>query len=144
VKRGKERVTQLSDAGEIAKLRQTAPDAKESMEIGNEDGEQNHYAAAHSPLSACIEDPVWRNYWPSPDIAPTFRSTMLQFYDICHDLHMDVLRAVAIGLGMEERFFDPLADGKWHTLRLLNYPPVSKKLLEIEGQARAGAHSGAS
>lgn len=43
---------------------------------------------------------------------------------------------------MDEKYFDPLANEAWHTLRLLNYPPVSKKLLEAEGQARAGAHSG--
>lgn len=67
---------------------------------------------------------------------------MTQFYDTCHDLHMDVLRSVALGLEMDEKFFDPLANEKWHTLRLLNYPPVAKKLLEDEGQSRAGAHSG--
>lgn len=67
---------------------------------------------------------------------------MLDFYDVCHNLHMDVLRAVALGLEMDEKFFDPLADEAWHTLRLLNYPPVAKKLLQAEGQARAGAHSG--
>lgn len=43
---------------------------------------------------------------------------------------------------MDEDYFDPLSDQAWHTLRLLNYPPVAKKALEKEGQARAGAHSG--
>lgn len=85
---------------------------------------------------------MYRNYWPPIDVAPEFRSTMLNFYDICHDLHMDVLRAIALGLGMDEKYFDPLANEAWHTLRLLNYPPVSKKILQREGQARAGAHSG--
>lgn len=39
VKRGRERVTQSTDAAEIAELRRTAPDVKESMEIGNDAGE---------------------------------------------------------------------------------------------------------
>ena len=85
---------------------------------------------------------------------------MIDFYDVCHKLHLDVLRAVALGLGMyaaalvseticsqvvdmDERYFDPLSDQAWHTLRLLNYPPVAKQLLAREGQARAGAHTGA-
>lgn len=46
-------------------------------------------------------------------------------------------------VGMDERYFDPLSDQAWHTLRLLNYPPVAQKFLKREGQARAGAHSGA-
>ena len=44
---------------------------------------------------------------------------------------------------MDEHYFDSLSDQAWHTLRLLNYPPVVKHLLAREGQARAGAHSGA-
>jgi hypothetical protein len=44
---------------------------------------------------------------------------------------------------MDERYFNSLSDQAWHTLRILNYPPVAKKLLERQGQARAGAHSGA-
>jgi len=123
VKQGRERVTQSSDPDEIAELRRVAPDVKESIEIGND------------------ADPVWRNHWPPPAVAPNFTPTMLQFYDICHELHMDVLRAIALGLGLNENYFDPLADGKYHTMRLLNYPPVSRELLAREGQARLGAHS---
>jgi len=123
VKQGRERVTQSNDPDEIAELRRTAPDVKESMEIGND------------------SDPVWRNHWPPATVAPKFTPTMLQFYDICHELHMDVLRAIALGLGFKENYFDPLADSKYHTMRLLNYPPVARELLAAEGQARAGAHS---
>jgi hypothetical protein len=38
VKRGRERVTNSTDPNEIAELRRTAPDVKESMEIGLETG----------------------------------------------------------------------------------------------------------
>lgn len=64
----------------IAALRAATPDAKESMEIGND------------------TDPVWKNKWPSVDIAPHFKSTMVSFQKRCHNLHMDVLRAIALGL----------------------------------------------
>jgi len=66
---------------------------------------------------------------------------MISFYDICHRLHLDVLRALALGLDMDEYYFESLSGEAWHTLRLLNYPPVAKELLEREGQARARAHS---
>jgi hypothetical protein len=55
---------------------------------------------------------------------------------------MDIMRAVALGLGLDESHFDSVVNEAWHTLRLLNYPPVERRLLEGEGQARAGAHSG--
>lgn len=38
VKQGRERVTNVTDPDEIAKLRATAPDVKESIEIGLETG----------------------------------------------------------------------------------------------------------
>ncbi|KAF8320839.1 Clavaminate synthase-like protein [Clavulina sp. PMI_390] len=132
VKQGRERVTNSTDADEIAQLRATAPDVKESLEIGLETGKE--YLI---PLNY----PDYRNYWPPSEVAPKFRPAMLHFYDTCHTLHMDVLRAVALGLGMNEKYFDPLSDEAWHTLRLLNYPPVAKEILKREGQARAGAHS---
>jgi len=123
VKQGRERVTNSTDPEEIAELRRTAPDVKESMEIGLE------------------TDPTYRNQWPPIEVAPQFRSTMINFYDICHKLHLDVLRAAALGLGMDEHYFDSLNDQSWHTLRLLNYPPVARQFLAGDGQSRAGAHS---
>jgi isopenicillin N synthase-like dioxygenase len=54
-----------------------------------------------------------------------------------------VMRSIAIGLLLDERFFDKYVDEQCHNLRLLSYPPVSRSSLEGEGRARAGAHSGA-
>lgn len=67
---------------------------------------------------------------------------MIQFFNICNELHVDVLKAVALGLGMGEDYFYPFVDQAWHTLRLLNYPSVKKALLDGVGQSRASAHSG--
>ncbi|KAF9268193.1 Clavaminate synthase-like protein [Marasmius fiardii PR-910] len=120
---GRERVTQSKDADEIAQLRAKAPDYKESMEIGRD------------------WDSEWRNMWPTENDAPGFKSTMLNFYRSCHDLHVEMMRSVALGLGLEERFFDQMIDHQCHNLRLLSYPPIKRALLDGEGQARAGAHS---
>jgi isopenicillin N synthase-like dioxygenase len=61
----------------------------------------------------------------------------------CHELHASVMRSVALGLGLDEAFFDDKIHEQYHNLRLLNYPPIRTSLLQKEGQARAGAHSGA-
>jgi isopenicillin N synthase-like dioxygenase len=53
------------------------------------------------------------------------------------------MRSIAVGLKLEEHFFDNQIDEQCHNLRLLSYPSVERALLEEEGQARAGAHSGA-
>ena len=63
---------------------------------------------------------------------------------MCHNLHIDVMRSIAIGLDLDEDFFDSKINDQCHNLRLLSYPPVKSKLLEKDGQARAGAHSGSS
>ncbi|KAH9943282.1 Clavaminate synthase-like protein [Epithele typhae] len=123
VKVGRERVTQSADADEIKQLREKAPDYKESMEIGRD------------------WDATYKNYWPQEADAPGFKSTMLNFFQTCHDLHVLVMRSIALGLRLEESFFDNKINEQYHNLRLLSYPPIKTSLLKKEGTARAGAHS---
>ncbi|KAJ8515346.1 hypothetical protein ONZ45_g7234 [Pleurotus djamor] len=120
---GRERVTQSADANEIAALRAKAPDFKETMEIGRD------------------WDSVWKNQWPQEADAPQFKRTMLDFYQTCHDLHVLVMRSIALGLELDESYFDSKVNEQCHNLRLLSYPPVRRSVLEQDGQARAGAHS---
>lgn len=120
---GRERVTQETDAVEIAKMRATSPDAKESMEIGRD------------------WDPTWRNHWPEETAVPHFKSTFMDFFRTSHELHVEVMRSIASGLGLDEAFFDDKIDEQYHNLRLLHYPPIETEILKREGQARAGAHS---
>ena len=53
------------------------------------------------------------------------------------------MRAIAVGLDLDEMFFEDKINEQYHNLRLLSYPPVKTSVLKQEGQARAGAHSGA-
>ncbi|SJX64836.1 related to gibberellin 20-oxidase [Sporisorium reilianum f. sp. reilianum] len=123
VAEGRERVTQATSAEEIAALREQAPDYKESLEIGND------------------HDPVWKNEWPHERDAPRFKHTMLAFQKSAHELHMKIMSSIAIGLGLDARFFNDKCDEQWHTLRLLHYPSVKTDRLKVEGSARAGEHS---
>lgn len=123
VKIGREQVTRSADANEIATIRKNTPDTKESMEIGRD------------------WDLTWKNKWPAESDAPGFKTTMLDFFRNCHELHVHVMKSIALGLNLEESFFDDKINEQWHNLRLLSYPPIKTSLLRNERQARAGAHS---
>jgi isopenicillin N synthase-like dioxygenase len=123
---GREKVTQSSDPDEIAKLRASNPDLKETMEIGR-DGV-----------------PGQQNQWPDKFDAQgeEFTKTMRVFFDMCKDLHIEVMRAIALGMGLDVHFFDSFTDRGDNTLRLLHYPPVPKSVFRNNpGQVRAGEHS---
>lgn len=117
------RAAHSATATQIAAQRAQPADYKESMEIGRD------------------WDPAWKNHWPEEGDVPGFKQTMLAFYQTCHALHVQVLRAVALGLGLGETFFDRLVDEQYHNLRLVSYPPIKTELLTKGGQARIGAHS---
>lgn len=124
---GREKVTQLTDASEVAKLKQGNPDIKESFEIGRE-GEPGH-----------------PNQWPvekAGSAVDGFKATMLAFHDQCKAIHVEVMRAIAVGMGLDETYFDAFVDGGDNTLRLLHYPAVKSDVFKVNpGQVRAGAHS---
>jgi isopenicillin N synthase-like dioxygenase len=61
-----------------------------------------------------------RNLWPQ---LPGFRAAMERYYDALLALVIDLHRAVAIDLGVEERFFEPAFRGAIAIQRLLYYPP---------------------
>lgn len=124
---GREKVTQSDNAEEIAKLRASNPDLKESMEIGKEgvEGMPNQF-----PDRFGDEEGL------------QFTSTMKKFFLTCKDLHMNVMRAIGVGMGLEEHFFDEYTDGGSNNLRLLHYPPISKSVFKKNpDQVRAGSHS---
>ena len=99
------------------------PDLRETFNIGDE------------------HDHVHENHWPQE--LPEFKSAMLQFYENSNALHLEVLRCLAIGMGLGEEFFTPLCDGRFNTLRLLHYPECKRSDIsdEVEGRKRVGAHT---
>ena len=88
VAQGREKVTDATDPNEIEQLRAAeGEDLKESLEIGRE-GEEGH-----------------PNSWPEVE-GEEFKKSMLEFFDLCKGLHVNVMRAIAVGLGIEEGWFD--------------------------------------
>jgi isopenicillin N synthase-like dioxygenase len=67
---------------------------------------------------------------------------MLEFFEECKLMHVEVMRAIAVGMGLDETFFDTFVDVGDNTLRLLHYPAVKADVFKINpGQVRAGEHS---
>ncbi|KAK6864841.1 thymine dioxygenase [Apiospora arundinis] len=122
---GREKTTQLTDISDVKKLREGNPDIKESLEIGREG------------------EPGMPNHWPEEaGELVGFKSTMMEFHDRCKEMHTEVMRAIAVAMDLDEKFFDGYTDVGDNTLRLLHYPEVRKDVFTINpGQVRAGAHS---
>jgi isopenicillin N synthase-like dioxygenase len=125
VSHGREKVSSLTNKEDVAALKAQAPDLKESFEIGREGAEG------------------LPNNWPSGDTAAKdFKDTMLRFFGLCKELHVEVMRAIAVGMGLEESYFDNHTNVGDNTLRLLHYPEVPKDVFRKNKlQVRAGEHT---
>lgn len=118
----------MSEKGDVEALRQAVPDLKESLEIGRENEE------------GCP------NMWLPEDAeggwGGEFKKEMLDFFEQCKSLHVEVMRAIAVGLGIEESWFDGYTYRGDCTLRLLHYPPVRMDVFKNNpDQVRAGEHT---
>lgn len=108
---------------EDSKLRQIQ-DCKESYEIGSE-------TLAQQP-----------NQWLPDEVLPGFRNFMTGFYWSCFDPAKELLRAVAMGVGLDDPdYLLRYHSGENNQLRLLHYPPVETEKLSSNTLARMPAHS---
>jgi isopenicillin N synthase-like dioxygenase len=98
------------------------PDIKETFEIGND------------------KETTFANMWPNEEL-PEFRTTMLQYFSAADQVHLDVLRCLAIAMNLGEEFFTPLCNGNHQNLRLLHYPECQRSKISASGQKRGGVHS---
>ncbi|MEO0915389.1 MAG: 2-oxoglutarate and iron-dependent oxygenase domain-containing protein [Pseudomonadota bacterium] len=74
------------------------------------------------------------NVWPD---VPSFRETVMAYFDAVHALGVDLHRAIALDLGLPEHYFAPFLDEPLATLRMLRYPAGSPE----PGEIGAGAHT---
>ncbi|KAJ2892408.1 Clavaminate synthase-like protein [Zalerion maritima] len=122
---GREKVSVLKAITDVTQLRSSNPDLKETFEIGREGQED------------------MPNHWPKEEGETSgFKPTMLEFFSQCKALHVEVMRAIAVGMGIDEKYFDNFVDVGDNTLRLLHYPSVKKEVFKSNpGQVRAGEHT---
>lgn len=107
-------------------------DMKEAFNIGWELPPNHPEVIAGKPFRGV-------NVWPVAESLPGFRSTMLAYFDACHQLGIQLHRALTHDLGVAESFFDDKLDQPLATLRLLHYPPRPDRFKP--GQIGAGEHT---
>lgn len=109
---------------EVAKG-ETVSDLKEFWHIGRE------LPPYHPLLSASMPPNVW------PERPPGFAETFCMLYDEFDRIGGAILSHIAVYLGLEPDWFDPVIDIGNSVLRLLHYPPVQGETTNAE---RAAAH----
>ena len=141
-------MTQITERDEVEKLRDEVPDLKESFEIGRE-GEEgcpnqwpDEILHPHSNKTNGDTTTITNGQSKSNAEAREFKSVMQDFFQRCQALHVRIMQAIALGLGISEEYFDEYTDVGDNTLRLLHYPEVPKNIfLQNKAQVRAGAHT---
>lgn len=104
----------------------TAISYKEGFEIGQEIPEDDPEIKSGYPL---VENTPWPVAPPGEDQLPYqfFSETMKIHFNFFFDASVELMRLIAIGLDLQENFFDHLFIPKTlSTLRLLSYPPRTK------------------
>ncbi|CUM64840.1 uncharacterized protein PRCAT00002455001 [Priceomyces carsonii] len=119
---GKEKVVQMVfGEDEISELRKR-PDVKESFDCGNENS-------------------MYCNFWPEEDAIHGFKGACIGYFKAFDDTSKLILRAIAIGMGLDEEFFLPYHSDSDNQLRLLHYPPTKQEDLQNGKAERIAAHT---
>lgn len=110
----------------------TAGDLNESLMIGPVDLPEPAYAFA--PAAGTHFAP---NLWP--DRPADLKPVWTDYYRTMGALAENLMRIFALGLGLDEHYFDTAVDRHISRLRVRNYPAPT--VSPQPGQIRAGAHS---
>lgn len=81
------------------------------------------------------------NRFPPEEAIPGFKDFSLEFFWTCHRAGMDLFRAVALGLGLDEDYFVNVHRDADHILRYHHYPATERLGLVDETKARVQAHT---
>lgn len=82
-------------------------------------------------------DPTRPNQWPSD--WPDFRTDMNSVFEQCHEVHLELLSALAEQVGLESGFFLPHVQAKDHFFRVLYYPETTGA--SFRNRFRASPHT---
>ncbi|KAI9803146.1 MAG: hypothetical protein M1833_001217 [Piccolia ochrophora] len=94
-------------------------DQKEAFDVGRDD------------------DPTRPNQWPAN--LPGFQKDMNDFFQRCHEVHLELLRVLAKQVGIDEDFFEPFVGARDHWFRVLYYPETTRE--SFQNRVRAGEHT---
>ena len=97
----------------------TISDQKEAFDIGDDN------------------DPTRPNQWPAD--WPEFRIDMASFFEMCHEVHLELLAALAEQVDLKSDFFLPYVQNKDHFFRVLYYPETTSE--SFNDRFRASTHT---
>ena len=83
-----------------------------------------------------MDDDLYPNRWPDEADLPCFRGFMESFYSSYQRVHMDLLRALAIGLHLPPGFLQDLCRHNTSEMRLNHYPAANAAALRGAGAAK--------
>ncbi|KAL2419946.1 2-oxoglutarate-dependent dioxygenase htyE [Exophiala dermatitidis] len=120
---GQENISAISgfERGEEAPAR--VLDLKESFDCGAPEN-------THDP-----------NVWPQEADLPGFKDYLLEYYERCHSLQLELLSALAQGLGLPNATFYKMHDQRAHELRLLHYLEVPAAAVAEADKTRIAEHT---
>ncbi len=107
-------------------------DLKESFYLGVD-------RPPHDPLVLAGTPNHGPNQWPDEPLVPGFRYAMEAYAAALDGLSRHLMGLLAIGLGLDARYFDTCLRDPMPVLRLLHYPPQPPAL--PDGQLGCGAHT---
>jgi isopenicillin N synthase-like dioxygenase len=110
----------------------TPPDLKEYYHLGRESWPNEPYYTSAEGQRYFI-----RNVWPRRPVG--FSEAAQRYYSEMERLVGDLMRVLALGLGLDEHFFDDKIDRHITAMRLNFYPEV--KEAPLPGQLRGGEHT---
>ncbi|KAL4882709.1 hypothetical protein BJY04DRAFT_38797 [Aspergillus karnatakaensis] len=87
------------------------------------------------------DDSLYPNIFPLPTTLPGFQPFMESFYTQCQDLHLSLLRAIALSLSQEETFFTARCGDNSSELRLNHYPAAEISDLQSGDMMRISSHT---
>ena len=111
---------------------ETPPDLKETFSAGPV--ACSRVVAADPAAAFVFSASLW------PEALPGMESAMRAYYDSVALLVDRLMSVMALGLGLEPGYFEPLIDRHTSALRSLHYPDLRGHGV-LPGQLRAGAHS---
>ncbi|KAG1854772.1 thymine dioxygenase [Suillus tomentosus] len=121
---GQEKESQLPDSGDSATEAEIPlPSVRESFDIGRED------------------DDLMPNIWPPDHILPGFKESCLAFYWKCYEVEKNILRALALGFGLEEEWLVRYHGMPDNGLRLQHYPSIALESVLTNKVARISNHT---
>lgn len=78
-----------------------------------------------------------KNRWPVHD--QSFKPDMVQFFQSCHDIHLVLLNALGLAIGLENGYFENYTQEMDHFFRVIHYP--AKPRDPNASRVRAGVHT---